>query len=142
MQILLLVSIIVTIGGAVFALQNQITVTMVFQVWRFDSTLALVILLAIAIDACAVALASIPARPKGRWTAKRLRKDLDAAESARSKLALRIVELEAPFNARQAPHPVRQDLSAPVCHPEYHPADADSRTASLLFASPHLQGSR
>lgn len=102
MQLIVILGIIVAIGGVAFALQNQVTVTVVFLLWRFDSSLAMVILLAIALGAAAVALASLPARMKSRWATSRLRKDLDKAETTRRELARRLAELEAAANAKQA----------------------------------------
>lgn len=86
MQLIVLLGIVVAIGGVSFALQNTVPVTVTFLVWRFDSSLAMVLLTSLALGALIVALVSTPATLKAQWAASRLRKQLDAALSANSAL--------------------------------------------------------
>ncbi|PIY97724.1 MAG: DUF1049 domain-containing protein, partial [Hydrogenophilales bacterium CG_4_10_14_0_8_um_filter_62_70] len=60
MQIMLIFGIIFAIGSVTFALQNNIPVTVTFAVWRFDSSLAMVLLLALGLGAIIAALLSSP----------------------------------------------------------------------------------
>mgnify|MGYP003383527582 CR=1 FL=1 len=113
MQLIVILGIIVAIGGVSFALQNTIPVTVTFLVWRFDSSLAMVLLVSLALGALIVALVSTPATVKAQWAASRLRKQLDAAQSANQTLEKKISLLEGRLSA--LPQPVAQpQMSAPI----------------------------
>lgn len=49
MQVQLIVAIIVAILAVVFALQNAVPITVSFLTWRFESSLALVLLITVAL---------------------------------------------------------------------------------------------
>jgi hypothetical protein len=61
-----------------------VPVTVTFLVWRFDSALAMVLLLAVALGALIVALLSTPAVLKLQWQATRQRRQIAALEQANS----------------------------------------------------------
>jgi uncharacterized integral membrane protein len=113
MQLAVILSILVAIGGVLFALQNQMTVTVSFLLWRFDSTLALVILLSLGLGACMVALTSLPAQFRNRWAAARLHKQIESAESAKRQLQERITMLENRLNAPGKPQLTAELEKAP-----------------------------
>lgn len=102
MQLTVILGIVVAIGGVSFALQNNIPVTVTFLVWRFDSTLALVLLIALALGALILALVSTPATLKAQWSASRLRKQLESATSTNHALERKIAELEGRLAALPA----------------------------------------
>lgn len=83
MQLLVIFGILVAIGGVVFALQNNVPVTVTFLVWRFDSSLAMVLLLALGLGAIIVALVSTPAALRSQWALAKMRKDLARLEASR-----------------------------------------------------------
>jgi uncharacterized integral membrane protein len=113
MQLIVILGIVVAIGGVSFALQNTIPVTVTFLVWRFDSSLAMVLLVSLALGALIVALVSTPATVKAQWAASRLRKQLDAAQSANQALEKKVSLLEGRLSA--LPQPVAQpQMSAPI----------------------------
>ncbi len=68
MQIFLLISFVIAVLGIVFALQNAVPVTLAFLVWKIDSSLALVLLLALAAGVLVSFLATLPSLLKGGWT--------------------------------------------------------------------------
>lgn len=74
MQLLTISAMLVAVGGVVFAMQNDVPVTVTFLLWRFDSSLAMVLLLALVIGGTIVALASTPATLRRQWTISRLNK--------------------------------------------------------------------
>lgn len=113
MQLIVILGIIVAIGGVSFALQNTVPVTVTFLVWRFDSSLAMVLLLSLALGALIVALVSTPATLKAQWAASRLRKQLEASSSANSALEKKIVQLESKLSALPPPA-VRHEASTPI----------------------------
>ena len=90
MQLLLIFGIAVAIGAVLFALQNNVPVTVTFLVWRFDSTLALVLLVALGLGALVAALLSTPAVIRGQWGGARLRRRVDALERDKAELAQRL----------------------------------------------------
>lgn len=113
MQLIVILGIIVAIGGVSFALQNTVPVTVTFLVWRFDSSLAMVLLISLALGALIVALVSTPATLKAQWSASRLRKQLEAAQSANHALEKKVSLLEGRLSALPQPAATR-DASAPI----------------------------
>ena len=130
MQLIVILGIIVAIGGVSFALQNTIPVTVTFLVWRFDSSLAMVLLLSLALGALIVALVSTPATLKAQWAAARLRKQLDAAQSANQALEKRISQLEGKLAALPQPAAAQPVASAPIM-PVFPMTDAMRNKDSL-----------
>jgi uncharacterized integral membrane protein len=93
MQLLVIIGILVAFGGVVFALQNNVPVTVTFLVWRFDSSLAMVLLLALGIGAMIVALVSTPAALRSRWTLGRMRKEIASLKASKDELEAQIANL-------------------------------------------------
>lgn len=81
-QLMLFIAIVVALGAVSFALQNSVPVTVTFMVWRFDSSLAMVLLLAVALGALAVALLAWPTVLRERWALARERKRVAGLEAA------------------------------------------------------------
>ncbi len=94
MQLLLILGIIATIFSVTFALQNNEPVTVAFASWQFDSSLAVVVLLALALGALIAALVSTPSVIKGQWVGTRLRRQVAVLEDEKASLERHIVELE------------------------------------------------
>ena len=76
MRLGLIVGIAIAIAAVAFALQNNVPVTVTFLVWRFDSSLAMVLLLALAIGAIVMVLVTAPGALRARWTLSRQRKEI------------------------------------------------------------------
>ena len=64
MQLQLVVAIIVAILAVVFALQNAVPITVSFLTWRFESSLALVLLITVALGVIMSLLVSVPSKIK------------------------------------------------------------------------------
>ncbi len=96
MQLTVIIGIIIAIAGVAFALQNSVPVTVAFLFWRFDGSLALILLLALALGAVIIALVSTPATLRSRWSANRQRKEIEDLQEANAGLRRRIAELESP----------------------------------------------
>ena len=94
MQLLLILGIIATIFSVTFAMQNNEPVTVAFASWQFDSSLAVVVLLALAFGALIAGLVSTPSVIKGQWAGARLRRQVAILEDEKASLERRIVELE------------------------------------------------
>jgi lipopolysaccharide assembly protein A len=82
MQLGIIVAIAIAVAAVAFALQNNVPVTVTFLVWRFDSSLAMVLLLALAVGAIVMALVTAPGALRARWTMSRQRKEISELRAA------------------------------------------------------------
>ena len=105
MQLFLILGIVFAIGAVTFALQNSVPVTVVFAFWRYDSSLAVVLLVALGLGALIAALVSTPSVIKGQWAGARLRRQVASLEDDRASLERRVRELESE-TAQRTPAPV------------------------------------
>ncbi len=94
MQLMLIAGITFAIGAVMFALQNNVPVTVAFALWRFDSTLAVVLLVAMGLGALIAGLVSTPTVIRGQWVGARQRRQMATLEEDKNALAQRIVLLE------------------------------------------------
>ena len=105
MQLFLILGIVFAIGAVAFALQNSVPVMVVFASWRYDSSLAVVLLVALALGALIAGLVSTPSVIKGQWAGARLRRQVASLEDDRASLERRVRELESEM-AQKTPAPV------------------------------------
>ncbi len=110
MQLLLILGIVFAIGAVTFALQNNVAVTVVFAFWRYDSSLAVVLLVALALGALIAGLVSTPSVIKGQWAGARLRRQVASLEDDRASLERRVRELEAQV-APTSPAPAAEEAA-------------------------------
>lgn len=80
MQLLTIVAMLFAIGGVMFALQNNVPATVNFMLWQFDSSLALVLLVALVLGGVIVALVSTPATLRMQWKLARQQKRIVVLE--------------------------------------------------------------
>jgi uncharacterized integral membrane protein len=71
MQLLTIAAMLVAACGVTFALQNNVPVALTFLLWRFDSSLAMVVLLSLAVGGFIVALMSTPSTLRRQWAISR-----------------------------------------------------------------------
>ena len=95
MQLTVIAAIFVAIAGVAFALQNDVTISVDFFIWQFSSSLAIVLLLAVALGAILVALLTTPATLRRQWIISQQKKRIDLLEKDLQLLNARVVELEA-----------------------------------------------
>ena len=105
MQLMLIVGIVFAIGAVLFALQNNVPVTVTFALWRFDSTLAVVLLLALGLGALIAALVSTPTVIRGQWGGARLRRQVAGLEQEKTRLEQHLAVLEAEAARLRPPAP-------------------------------------
>jgi uncharacterized integral membrane protein len=105
MQLMLIAGIVFAIGAVLFALQNNMPVTVTFALWRFDSTLAVVLLLALGLGALIAALVSTPTVIRGQWGGARLRRQVAGLEEEKARLEQRVAALEAEAARLRPPAP-------------------------------------
>lgn len=114
MQLMLIFGIVFAIGAVAFALQNNVAVTVTFAVWSFESSLAMVLLIALGLGALITALLSSPSVIRRQWTGKRLHHQIDVLESEKNALAQRITDLEKQLIARHQPVPPPASAQEPA----------------------------
>ena len=89
-QLWLIFGVLVALGAVSFALQNSVPVTVNFLFFRFDSSLAMVLLMAFGLGVLAAGLLSWPLVLRERWAAGRERKRAGAAEDETRRLRQQI----------------------------------------------------
>jgi len=94
MQFLIIFAILFAIGGVLFALQNNAPVVVSFIAWEFHGSLALVLLLTLALGMIIAALVSAPATVRMKWRIRRQQGHIDRLEKNRSELEARVQDLE------------------------------------------------
>ena len=111
MQLFLILGIVFAIGAVTFALQNSVAVTVIFAFWHYDSSLAVVLLVALGLGALIAALVSTPSVIKGQWAGARLRRQVASLEDDKASLERRVREFEAE-TAQKTPAPVPAEEGA------------------------------
>ena len=71
MQLALIFGIVIAAGAVIFALQNNIPVTVTLGLWGFDGSLALLLLLALGLGVLVAGLVSSPAAPRSSRSGSR-----------------------------------------------------------------------
>lgn len=94
MQLLLILGIVFAIGAVTFALQNSVPATVVLGLWRYDSSLAVVLLITLGLGALIAGLVSTPSVLKGQWAGARLRREVAVLEGDKANLERRVHALE------------------------------------------------
>lgn len=100
MQLALIFGIVIAMGAVIFALQNNITVTVTLALWSFNGSLALLLLFALGLGVLVAGLLSSPAVIRGRWTVSRLKRQVADLEKRLAEQEKRNVELAADLAAR------------------------------------------
>jgi lipopolysaccharide assembly protein A len=109
MQLLLIAGIVFAIGAVTFALQNNVPVVVAFGFWHYDSSLAVVLLVALGLGALIAGLVSTPSVIKGQWAGARLRRQVAGLEDERAVLERRVRELESEMGLKTSvPAPVEE----------------------------------
>lgn len=85
MQLQLIVAIVVAILAVVFALQNAVPITVSFLTWRFESSLALVLLITVALGVIMSLLVSVPSKIKRMKLISSQKKKIQELESSLQK---------------------------------------------------------
>jgi lipopolysaccharide assembly protein A len=105
MQYYLIFAIALAIISIAFALQNDMSVTVTFGVWSFDSSLAMMLVIAAGIGATISVLLSWPSFIKNQWVSTRLRRQVSKLEEDKAALKQRNTQLEEEL-AKLTPEPI------------------------------------
>ncbi len=110
MQLLTIFAMLFAIGGVAFSLQNNVPVTVSFMFWRFESSLALVLLIALTVGALIVAMISTPGTLRRQWKIVRQQKRIGELEARCRELEARQAVAVGPG----APEPVESFGAPPI----------------------------
>lgn len=86
MQLFIFLAALIGIMCVAFAMQNLAPVTVALLYWRFDSSLAMVLLVAFALGALVVGLATTPQAVRRQWAFHRQQKRIHELESKQAQL--------------------------------------------------------
>jgi uncharacterized integral membrane protein len=99
MQIFIVLGLLIAIVAVVFALQNLAAVTISFFFWNIHGSLALVLLVSVAVGVLISLLTGLPGLIRGRWTIKSQKKKLAVLEAERNSLQQRAEQAEKEVSA-------------------------------------------
>ena len=105
MQLALIFGIVIAAGAVIFALQNNIPVTVTLGLWGFDGSLA--------------GLVSSPAVIRRQWAVSRLTRQVSDLESRLAEQEKRNLELAANLAAERATRPQPEPIDAPPEKPYF-----------------------
>jgi len=125
MQLFLIVGITFAICAVSFALQNNVPVTVVLSSWRFDNSLAVVLLVTLGLGSLITALVSTPGIIEGQWSRARLRRQIASVAREKEILERRL-------------HLLEQEIARPAADPA--PAAERSAQHSGLGSMPLSRG--
>ncbi len=94
MQLLTIVGILIAAFSVAFALQNNVPTVVDFMFWRFESSLAIVLLITLAFGGFIVSLVATPATLRRQWATTRLNKHIAELEKSCSAQKEIIADLE------------------------------------------------
>ena len=101
MQIFLFIALFIAALAIIFAAQNNASTTVSFFFWEFNSSLALLLLIALATGAAISVLFSLPSNIKARWTIRQQRKKMTEMEASLENLNVQNVELKTRLDDTQ-----------------------------------------
>ena len=79
-QLFLIIALFIAISAVIFALQNSIPVTVSFLIWKFESSLALVLLISLGLGVLVSFLLSIPTMIKRNRSISNYKKRIQELE--------------------------------------------------------------
>lgn len=110
MQLMLMLGIAFAIGAVLFALQNNVAITVAFAVWQFEGSQALVLLLTLGLGVLITGLVSSPTIIRRQWEANRMRRQIGDLE--RQVAGLQRSEAELAARVQQlSPNTVAEPVS-------------------------------
>ena len=122
MQIFLFFALFISVLAVIFAVQNNTDATVTFAVWKFEESLALILLVALAAGALISFLFSLPSNIKTRWTIRQQRKKMNEIENQLTNLRSQLEAAQLRASEKPAePLPVSVSNQGPAA-PKANPA--------------------
>ena len=97
-SVFLILALLIAVIAVIFALQNTTQVTIAFLIWQFDQSLALVLLLSLAIGVVIGLLTISPTVIKGKLAASNQKKKIDSLEKEIYQYQIKISNFETSAN--------------------------------------------
>jgi putative membrane protein len=114
MQIFLFFALIISVLAVIFAIQNNLPTTVSFAVWKYNGSLALVLLVAVAAGSLISFFVSLPSNLKTRWTIRQQRKKMTELESSLATVRGQLEEAQKIINETNKPGGTSAALPEPV----------------------------
>jgi lipopolysaccharide assembly protein A len=102
MQIFLFIALFIAVVAVIFAVQNSDTTQVSFLTWQSNSSLALILLIAVAAGAMISFFLSLPSNIRARWTIRQQRKKLTEYENNLSEYKLKLEDAQKKLAQIQA----------------------------------------
>jgi len=103
MQIFLFIALIISAMAILFAAQNNDLTSVSFIVWDFESSLAFILVVALAVGALISFLVSLPTNIRVRWALRNQKKKIGELEKNLAEAKTRAEELQQQLDATKAP---------------------------------------
>lgn len=130
MQIFLFISLVVAAIAVIFALQNTAVVEITFLFWSFEGSLALVLLLSLALGVLASFFASLPRLIRGSMTTRSQQKKITELESRLTEQQSRLADAQQRLQQLENPAELQTaDAELPT------PADQETEQGKSLWQS-------
>ena len=114
MQIFLFFALIISVLAVIFAIQNNETTTVALFAWKYNGSLALVLLVAVAAGTLISFFVSLPSNLKTRWTIRQQRKKLTELESSLATVRGQLEEAQKIIDEANKPAEPPAALPEPV----------------------------
>jgi len=114
MQIYLIFALVIAAVAVLFTLQNTASVAVSFLFWKFDSSLAFVLVAALAAGALISMLLSLPSLIKHKWNITSQRKKIGTLETNLTDYRSRLEEAQKKLAELQNPPAAPSNPAAPA----------------------------
>ncbi len=108
MQVTLIIALLIAIMAVIFALQNAATISISFLVWKTEGSLALTLLVTLAVGAVVGLLVSLPGRIRGAWKAGSHKKKLAELEASLADHKRKLNEAQSKLQGSAPTRPAEQ----------------------------------
>lgn len=125
MQVFIIIALLIAIIAVIFALQNVTAITISFLFWSYNGSLALVLLITLAVGVLISLLASLPGLIRGKWTISNQKKKLSALETERNTFKQKAEEAEKDVKM------LEEQVASLSAELEKHPSDQPSQPSQL-----------
>jgi lipopolysaccharide assembly protein A len=114
MQIFLFFALIISVLAVIFAVQNNDPTTVSFAVWKYNGSLALVLLVAVAAGSLISFFVSLPSNLRTRWTIRQQRKKITELETSLATVRGELEEAQKIIDEANKPAELPAALPEPV----------------------------
>lgn len=125
MQIFLFFALFISVLAVIFAVQNNAPATVSFAIWKYNGSLALVLLVAVAAGSLISFFVSLPSNLKTRWTLRQQRKKLTELETNLATVRGQLDEAQKIISEANKPVPPPAELTDAVKPAENPPTPAN-----------------